>query len=86
MDAWLRSETFWLDLTNAALGLVTLVCVLAIGIGVVQDLVPRLRGWLAHETDDHSLYTPELGLTMADGGRPVRRRRRNLLSWRRKAR
>jgi hypothetical protein len=85
MGPWLRSETFWLDLTNAALGLVTLVCVLAIGIGVVQDLLPRLRSRLARENDDHALYTPELGLTMADGGQPVRPKR-NLLPWRRKAR
>ena len=85
MGAWLRSETFWLDLTNAALGVVTLVCVLAVCVGIVQDLLPRLRSRFAHEKDDHALFTPELGLTMADGGRPIRRKR-NLLPWRRKRR
>jgi hypothetical protein len=85
MGAWFRSETFWLDLTNAALGVVTLVCVLAVAFGIVQDLLPRLRSRFVREEDGHALFTPELGLTMADGGRPIRRKR-NLLSWRRKAR
>lgn len=84
MGAWFHSETFWLDLTNAALGVVTLICVLAVAVGVLQDLLPRLRSRFARE-DDHALFTPELGLTMADGGRPIRRKR-NLLPWRRKAR
>lgn len=82
MGAWLRSETFWLDLTNIGLGVVTLVCVLAVGIAVVQDLLPRLRSHAARD-DDHALLTPELGWTMADGGRRIERKRKTLLFWRR---
>jgi hypothetical protein len=84
MRARNRSETFWLDFTNLALGVVTAVCLLAVGIGVVQDLMPRLRSLFARE-DGHAVFAPDLGLTMADGGRSIRRKR-NVLSWRRKAR
>lgn len=70
MGTWLLSETFWLDLTNIALGVVTLACVGVVGFGVVQELLPRLRNRFAGE-DDHALLTPDLGLTMADGGRRV---------------
>jgi hypothetical protein len=63
-------DTFWLDFTNIALGLVCLICVLAIGAGVVRELVHRLRhGRALH--DDHAFETPELGLTMADGGERI---------------
>ena len=65
-------DTFWLDFTNIALGLVTLVCVLAVAAGVVQELGHRL----AHGkklADDHAFETPELGLTMADGGKRIDR-------------
>jgi hypothetical protein len=60
-------DTFWLNFTNIALGLVTLVCVLAIGAGVVRELVARRRR-AAAAADDHAFATPRLGLTMADGG------------------
>jgi len=63
-------DTFWLDFTNIALGLVTLVCVLAIAAGVVRELVDRRRQHAA-AADDHAFATPELGLTMADGGRRI---------------
>jgi hypothetical protein len=71
MSTGLESETFWLDLTNIGLGVVTLVCLVAIGLGVVQELLPRLPRHTARE-DDHALLTPELGWTMADGGRQLR--------------
>ena len=61
------NDTFWLNFTNIALGLVTLVCVIAVAAGVLQELGHRL----AHGkklADDHAFETPELGLTMADGG------------------
>jgi len=63
-------DTFWLDFTNIALGLVTLVCVIAVLAGVVHELSQRFarRRRLA---DDHALETPELGLTMADGGERI---------------
>jgi hypothetical protein len=67
-------DTYWLNATNIALGLVTLWCLVAIVAGVVQELVARRRP--AHEDDDHVFATPELGLTMADGGRRVTPRKR----------
>ncbi len=65
-------ETLWLNFTNIALGLVTLVCVIVVLAGVVHELGHRLshRKSLA---DDHAFRTPELGLTMADGGERIDR-------------
>ncbi len=68
-------DTFWLNFTNFALGLVTLACVLAIAAGVVHELADRKRrradGKRTAEDDDHAFVVPELGLTMADGGRRI---------------
>ena len=66
-------DTFWLDFTNIALGLVTLVCVIAVVAGVIHELGHRL----AHRrrlADDHAFETPDLGVTMADGGERTDRR------------
>jgi hypothetical protein len=68
-------DTFWLNFTNIALGLVTLACVLAIAAGVVHELTGRRRKRAARkraaEHDDHAFAIPELGLTMADGGERI---------------
>lgn len=62
--------TFWLNLTNIALGLVTLVCVIVVGRVVYSEIVMiRKRKSLAE--DDHTFLIPELGFTMADGGESV---------------
>jgi hypothetical protein len=66
-------DTFWLNFTNIALGLVTLACVLAIAAGVVRDLLDRRRQHAAAAADDHAFATPQLGLTMADGGKRIDR-------------
>jgi hypothetical protein len=64
------SETYWLNATNIALGLVTLICVLAIIGGVARELVARMAP--RRVTDDaHAILVPGVGLTMADGGEPV---------------
>ena len=68
------SDTFWLDFTNIALGLVTLVCVIVVAVGVVRELGHRLSR-AKKLADDHAFETPELGLTMADGGERVDRKR-----------
>jgi hypothetical protein len=70
MAAWLHSETLWLDLTNIALGVVTLVCFGVVAAGVLQELLGRLRRSSAQD-DAHVMLSPELGLTMADGGHPI---------------
>ena len=63
-------DTFWLNFTNIALGLVTLLCVLVVTGGVVRELLHR-RGQRALREDDHAFATPALGVTMADGGERI---------------
>lgn len=78
-----EAEVLWLNWTNIILGLVVLVCfVLVAGAGAL-DVIGRLRKRSAayreidHDMealgsfDDHAFHTPELGLTMADGGERV---------------
>jgi hypothetical protein len=70
-----------LTITNIALGLATLICVVAIGIGVVQELAARSKkkaalckldsevaDLVASFGDGHAFNVPSLGVTMADGG------------------
>ncbi len=76
-------DTFWLNFTNIALGAVVLVCVLAVALGVVYDLVQRRRARVRADTeldrelrdlvagfqsDPRMFQSPDLGTTMADGG------------------
>jgi hypothetical protein len=61
-------DTFWLNFTNIALGLVTLLCVLVIVGGVAREIVHRLRRRALGRADDHAFATRGLGVTMADGG------------------
>lgn len=79
--------TFWLNMTNFALGLVTVLALLVVFAAVGWDFVMRrVHGTHAEETDlnsidadvramlyggSHSLSVPGLGLTMADGGEKV---------------
>lgn len=66
-------DTFWLNFVNIGLGLVTLLCVLVIAAGVAVELRAR---WARRRAvaDDHAFESPELGVTMADGGERVDRR------------
>jgi hypothetical protein len=74
-------STYWLTITNIALGVVTLICIVAVGVGVVQELAARARkraalgkldaevaDLVASYTDGHAFDIPSLGITMADGG------------------
>ena len=77
-------STYWLTVMNAILGIVVLVCCIAVGIGIVQEVTARRRkraalSTLDHEVSDlvatydsHAFQVPNLGLTMADGGEPSR--------------
>ena len=75
---WTDPQTFWLNMTNLGLGLVALVAVLAIGYGIVWDLLAKRKA--ATQVDgevnkmlagmEHMFHSPELGMTMADGGEP----------------
>ena len=74
--------TMWLNITNFALGIVTLIALLVVFFAVGWDLLVRKTG-RAREVDlrhvdadlkallqggSHTFSVPELGLTMADGG------------------
>jgi hypothetical protein len=74
-------STYWLTITNIVLGLVTLICCAAVGIGVAQELAAKRKkkavlSKLDHEvadlvssySDGHAFQVPSLGVTMADGG------------------
>ncbi len=61
-------QTMWLNVTNLALGVVTLLCVLAVGWGVATEVLARVRK-PATGDDGHAFWNPDLGWTMADGGK-----------------
>jgi hypothetical protein len=74
-------STYWLTITNIALGLVTLICIGAVALGVVQELAARSKkkaalskldnevtDLVASYSDGHAFNIPSLGVTMADGG------------------
>ncbi len=66
-------ETMWLNLTNIALGVVTLACFMAVAWGVAVEVLERAGRsvGLVRESDDHSFAVPGLGITMADGGKKI---------------
>jgi hypothetical protein len=82
---WNNPQTLWLNLTNVALGVVTLLALLAVGAAVGWEFVLRLRRaremraidteleTVIHAGSPYSLSVPGLGLTMADGGEVVKR-------------
>jgi len=74
-------STYWLTITNAALGVVVLICCVAVAIGVFHEIVAKRRkvtamskidrevtDLVAAYQDGHAFHLPQLGLTMADGG------------------
>lgn len=76
--------TMWLNITNFALGLITVIAVLLVVFAVGWDLLLRKvhapkPDWSTVDADlramlhagSHSLSVPELGLTMADGGERI---------------
>ena len=76
--------TFWLNMTNFALGMVTVLALVVVFSAVCWDLLVRkvhapsaTRGLDLNTLDgelramlrgSHTMYEPGLGLTMADGG------------------
>jgi len=65
--------TFWLNLTNAGLGIVTLVCCVVVGRALFQDIATRMRERSAARagTKPELFSHPQVGLTLADGGEPI---------------
>ena len=70
-----ESDILWLNITNAALGIATAICVAVVAWGVVTEVMARLRAKAAAANplaaDDHAFAVPGLGFTMADGGHKV---------------
>ena len=66
-------ETYWLNVINIVLGLVTLVCVIAVSSTVVRELLQRVRQRVPvfARHDEHTFVLSDLGITMADGGEKV---------------
>jgi hypothetical protein len=64
----------WLNITNAALGIVAFICVAVVAVAIFHDVAEWVRRRAAAREhfvyDNHTLALPELGLTMADGGEP----------------
>jgi len=79
-------STYWLTITNIALGLVTLICCVAVGIGVAQELAAKRQkktalsrldsevADLVSSYDGHAFHIPTLGVTMADGGAKIEKK------------
>lgn len=63
-----EAEILELNIANAALGIATIVCIAAVGWGVVSELWARARQRWALRAETHAFVMPEIGLTMADGG------------------
>ena len=80
----MSDSTYWLNFTNAALGVVTVLCCGAVGFGVVQELAARRKRKTAMSgldrevsslvADGHAFHVPSLGLTMADGGEELHKK------------
>ena len=81
-------STYWLTLTNVALGAVTLICLVAVAAGVLQEVAARrkkaaaasrldeeLASLVAGMADAHAFRVPGLGITMADGGEEVSKKK-----------
>jgi hypothetical protein len=66
-------KMIWLNITNIVLGIVTLVCCVVVGYGVVQEILMRIRKSRTNPviSDDHTFLVPGLGVTMADGGKRI---------------
>jgi hypothetical protein len=72
--------TFWLNVTNAALGLVVLGAILIVCFAMFREFLrakapqPQTASGIDQELaammreESHRMLVPELGLTMADGG------------------
>jgi len=79
-------QTYWLTLTNVALGVVTLICVGAVAFGILQELAAKRKKHAALSrldnevsdlmaaVDGHTFQVPGLGVTMADGGEELRKK------------
>ena len=82
-----EAQMAWLNFTNIALGVVVLVCLVAVSVSVFHAVLTRrsTRATAMGEVerdlhkmmhgDGHALHLPTLGMTMADGGEPAKPRK-----------
>ena len=69
---WGDPGTFWLNVTNAALGVFAVVAFAMVAGAVMVELAERLKKRLAATVGDaYTLHVPALGATMADGGEKI---------------
>jgi len=75
---WSDPETTWLNITNIVLGFVVVLCVVIMLGGVAHEFISRARKRHRIDAeldrdmrllrDDRAFDSPDLGITMADGG------------------
>lgn len=75
---WNDPDSTWLNITNMALGIIVLLCAAVMVGGIAHEFLARARKRRRIDAeldrdmrllnDDHAFDTPELGITMADGG------------------
>ncbi len=75
---WSDPQTFWLNVTNWVLLIVTGVCLAIVAYAAVRELLKRLHARIPigvrESFDPHMAALPDLGITMADGGEKVETR------------
>ena len=75
MVDWGDPEAFWLNVTNAVLGLVTIIAFALVVSSVGAELLQRWRRKVRDAAGEiHLFEAPLLGPTMADGGRKLKDR------------
>jgi len=73
---WSDPQTLWLNLTNLGLGMIVLACIGVAAYAGLAEMAARWKKAAAPEAEadatlaTHGFHSPELGLTMADGGEP----------------
>lgn len=75
---WSDPDTTWLNITNIALGVIVAVCALIMLGGIAHEFISRARKRRRIDAeidrdmrmlnDDRAFGSPDLGITMADGG------------------
>jgi hypothetical protein len=75
---WSDPDTTWLNITNIALGVIVAVCALIMLGGIAHEFISRARKRRRIDAeidrdmrmlnDERAFGSPDLGITMADGG------------------
>jgi hypothetical protein len=74
---WNDPQTLWLNYTNLGLGVVVVACLAVAAYAFFVEVAARFRksvpdvdAQVRELFASHAFHSPELGLTMADGGEP----------------